>query len=252
MKNINIDDITVYKSPYEKKRYGRPADGGYVAVKLPCKYDVLLSGGIANDVTFECDLLDDLDIPHAYLYDHTITQPDSNWPLEESLKNNPQFSDKRINIIPKNIGHRNIETETNLNDTMRDFDNIFIKMDIEAHEFRWLRSLTPENMNKIDQMVVEVHFHPDITEQAWSIFELINKTHVLVHVHANNWDGLRSYSLVDGRHVPKVPECTYIHKKYVDDLQVNDVPLPCDIDMINFSHQEELSLAYEPFYRATI
>lgn len=249
---INIKDITVYKPPGSKKRYGRSADGGYVAVKLPCEYDVLLSGGVAGDVTFECDLLDDIDIPIAYLYDHTITQSDSNWPLEESLKNNLQFNDKRINIIPKNIGHQNTETETNLNDMMHDFNNIFIKMDIEAHEFRWLRSLTSENMNKIDQMVVEIHFLPRITEQAWSIFELINKTHVLVHVHANNWKGLDSYESVNGVHIPKVPECTYVHKKYFDSLQINDVPLPCEIDMVNFPNQEERPLAHEPFCQTVL
>jgi hypothetical protein len=252
MKNININDLTVYKSPYEKKRYGKDDDGGYVAVKLPCEYDVLLSGGIKDDVSFECDLLDGLNIPRAYLHDQTIARPGSQWPLEESLKNNPQFRDKRINIITKNIGVKNTRLITDLNSTMNDFNNIFVKMDIEGFEFGWLQTLTQENINKIDQMVIEFHFMPEIKEESWSILEKINKTHVLVHLHANNSHGMRSYERVGDtlQFIPKVPECTYIHKRYIDDLQnlqMNNVPLPCDIDKPNFPEKRERLLTYEPF-----
>jgi hypothetical protein len=48
---MNPEVLTVYKSPYEKKRIGRANDGGYVICDIPnIEYSILLAGGIESDI----------------------------------------------------------------------------------------------------------------------------------------------------------------------------------------------------------
>ena len=37
MSNINLEDLKIYKSPYEKIRLGKNFDGGYVICKMDCR-----------------------------------------------------------------------------------------------------------------------------------------------------------------------------------------------------------------------
>ena len=52
-----MENLLLYSCPFSKKRIGKPNDGGYVIANLPDVYDLFLSGGIANDNTFETDFL---------------------------------------------------------------------------------------------------------------------------------------------------------------------------------------------------
>ena len=46
--------LTVYKSQFPKERIGKDFDGGYIMIDIPGKtYDLLLSGGILDDISFE-------------------------------------------------------------------------------------------------------------------------------------------------------------------------------------------------------
>ena len=50
--------LTVFKSPFEKKRLGRDYDGGYIIAEIPnVKYTTLLAGGIQTDISFEEDFI---------------------------------------------------------------------------------------------------------------------------------------------------------------------------------------------------
>jgi hypothetical protein len=55
---MNIDNLTVYESPYPKIRIGKDSDGGYIIADIPnIKYSCLLSGGISDDISFEEDFI---------------------------------------------------------------------------------------------------------------------------------------------------------------------------------------------------
>ena len=56
-------ELRVYKSEFPKERIGKNNDGGYVICNIPnIKYDVLISGGISNDTTFEDQFLNKFSI----------------------------------------------------------------------------------------------------------------------------------------------------------------------------------------------
>lgn len=51
------DCLKIYKSPYPKIRIGKNNDGGYVICDIDQNYDLFIAGGIADDISFELDLL---------------------------------------------------------------------------------------------------------------------------------------------------------------------------------------------------
>ena len=48
-----MENLILYTVPLEKERIGKPFDGGYIIYTLPGTYDICISGGIANDISFE-------------------------------------------------------------------------------------------------------------------------------------------------------------------------------------------------------
>ena len=138
-----MDDFLVYKCQYEKKRIGKDNDGGYVIAELPGAYDILISGGISNDISFERQFLDRYPPIHkCYAFDGTINAlPDS---------------DERITFIKKNLGAHNTESLCNLNDYLTQGSNIFMKIDIEGHEFRLFPAILPEHFSNIKQLNLNI------------------------------------------------------------------------------------------------
>ena len=60
---MNPSLLTVYQSPYSKIRLGKDYDGGYIIADIPdIKYQLILAGGINNDISFEQDFLKKYDI----------------------------------------------------------------------------------------------------------------------------------------------------------------------------------------------
>lgn len=166
-------------------------------------------------------------------------------------------NDNRITFIKKNLGKYETTETTNLKNYMDSFENIFMKIDIEGHEFRLFPELE-SYMSKIKQLVLEIHspgdikLHPtyfkgleDIDHQfMFNMFAMINKTHTLVHVHANN--GCQSH-ICDGVILPNVFECTFIRNDFVTDKLPNKTPLPLPIDMRNIVDRPDYFINYYPF-----
>ena len=226
---MNPSVLTVYKSPYPKKRLGKDFDGGYIVVDIPeVHYSLLLSGGIQNDISFEEDFIHLYSV-NCYTFDGTIQR----LPKEN----------KSLIFVKKNIGATNSEILTNLHDLLESHANLFIKMDIEGGEIPWIKSLKEDHLDKIDQLIMEFHF-PFSTEKA-VIFDILNKTHVLVHFHGNNYCGVRYHM---GVVIPNVFECTYLHKKFfTGPLELNTERLPSQLDMRNIITKPEIMLNYWPF-----
>jgi hypothetical protein len=221
--------LTVYKSPFEKKRLGKDYDGGYIIADIPdIKYKLFLAGGIENDISFEEDFIIKYPEAKCYAYDGTI----DNLPKENN----------NIIFIKKNIGYDNNDQITNLHDIININDSIFIKMDIEGGEIPWIKSLSDEQINKFEQIVME--FHSPFSDNEIDVFNKINKNHYLIHFHANNCCGIRNHHNVN---IPNVFECTYLHNKYFDTTpELNKDLIPSSIDMKN-TPNDEICINYPPF-----
>jgi hypothetical protein len=222
---MNPELLLLFSHPYPKIRLGKDYDGGYVIHDIPeIKYDILISGGIDNDISFEEKFCEKYKT-ECIAFDGTI--------------------DNISNI--NNITHikKNIDTDNNLSDLLKRYKNIFIKMDIEGSEFEWIKNLEEKNFSNIVQMVIEFHYP---SEKENEIFEKINKYFVLVHFHANNYCGYR-VSQIYGVSLPNVFECTYINKKYIQmrDLSLNSEKLPTKYDMRNIKEFDDYLIDYPPF-----
>jgi len=225
---MNIDDLTVYTSPYPKIRLGKDFDGGYVIADIPgITYSCLISGGISDDISFEENFIQRYQV-ECYAFDGTIS----------SLP-----KDSVVHFAKKNIGAHNSETTTNLHELLDSNDNIFVKMDIEGHEFAWLQSLSFQQMDKISQLTIE--FHNPFNRDIFNKFS----NHVLIHFHGNNCCGLRSFK---GVLIPNIFECTYIHKKYVTMKIKNTQQIPSSLDMRNVARRSDLILNFPPFVEEVV
>ena len=244
-----MENLTIYKSPFTKTRIGKPHDGGYVITELPGEYDIFLSGGVSDDISFEKAFLERHSNLKCYAFDGTVSK------LPE--KNN------NITFVKKNLGSINTTENTNLHEYMQNYNNIFMKMDIEGHEFRIIPTFFENGyISKIKQLVVEIHspadiaLHPSYYKTLTDIknnhmFEMlgnINKTHTLIHFHANNGCNMNN---IDGISIPHVFECTFIRNDFIDSnpngKAKNDQPLPTDIDMKNIHYKPDYYLAGFPY-----
>jgi hypothetical protein len=220
--------LTVYKSPFPRKRLGGNGDGGYVIIDLSQNYDVLLGCGIGGIFSFEDDFLDIYKIP-CYAFDGTVdTFP--------KTKHN-------VHWFFKNIEGHNSDKTNNLQGLLELYNNIFLKMDIEGSELSFFEALEEKHLNSISQMVVE--FHWPFSEKHMDMFRKINNTHVMVHLHGNNNCGMRIYQ---DTIMPDVFECTYIHKKYFKEtIQRNTDFLPTIYDTPNLAGLPDLRLNFPPY-----
>lgn len=227
-----MDSLKIYKSPYEKKRIGRNRDGGYViAWNENLTYDLFLSGGISNDISFEEDFIKKYGKDCVFLaYDGTI-------PKLPKTNSNIQFFKKMI------TPHSN-DKNTNLKDVIQNANHIFLKMDIEGAEIDWLKSLTDEEMKKFRQITIEFHWNVD-----FSVLERINQTHSLIHLHGNNYSGINTinYQGYDQKY-PKVFECTYLRKDDFQEFERCNDPIPNPLfDFPNNPKRPDITLCQEPY-----
>lgn len=220
--------LTVYECPYPKLRLGKKYDGGYIIADVPdIKYQLILAGGIKNDISFEEHFVKKYNAK-CFAFDGTINK----LPKENS----------NITFIKKNIGSDNTEQLTNLHDLINKNENIFVKMDIEGGEIPWIKSLSDEQLNKFDQIVME--FHRPFSNKEIDVFNKINKNHILVHFHGNNCCGTRIHKDVV---IPNIFECTYLHKRFfVNPPKLNTDLIPSELDMKNTS-KPEICIDYPPF-----
>jgi len=149
----------------------------------------------------------------------------------------------------------NSDTTTNLHNEISLYNDIFLKMDIETFEYRWLHTLSETQLNKFKQIVIEFHFpftnytfnHLDVNipvQEKLYVFEKLKQTHVLIHFHANNCCGTTSYNDII---VPNVFECTFIRKDMHVDSGLNKDPIPSALDSPCVRNTPDIILAHPPF-----
>ncbi len=226
---MNPTLLTVYQSPFPKIRIGKDGDGGYIVADVPnAKYDLLLAGGIDNDISFEEQFLTKYETSRCLAFDGTITSAPTTNP--------------KIEYVCRNIGGVNEGNVSDLHDILDQYQNIFVKMDIEGHEIPWYISLKDEHMNKLEQIVMEFHWPFSKVEAA--VFAKINRTHHLIHFHPNNCLGVSQHA---GVWIPNIFEVTYLHKRhFASPPALSTDPIPGPLDMKNTANPD-IHINYPPF-----
>jgi hypothetical protein len=198
--------LTPYAIPYPKVRIGRPYDGGYVVFNHKLN-DVTstYSYGINDDVSFELKYTAYSNSP-IHMYDHTIHGlPDSH----------PQFRFKKEAGSCENIVNHVTENGD------RSARSLFLKMDIEGHEWDLFKNIPMNVLGGFQQIVVEFHnleflqnhcfgFINMTQDEMAGVFERINSLFYLGHIHGNNCGGIKE--------IPNTIECCYIRKDQVDQV----------------------------------
>ena len=236
---MSLDYLIVYKSKHPKIRIGSINDGGYV-IADNLEYDCCISCGIADDINFEKEFLKKYPNVAIIAFDGTIDR----LPEENS----------KIQFIKKNITSFESEKTTNMHYLFEKYNNIFLKMDIETYEFRFLDSLSMDQLKKIKQIVIEFHFpfsEPGFTHLdaplpisiKTGVLKKLAETHTLIHLHGNNCCGITMYGISV---VPNVFECTYVRKDVQDTSEYNEDPIPSHLDRPNVN-APDIDLNHYPF-----
>lgn len=229
---LKVYDINVSN----KFRLGANGDGGYVIGKLNGGYDCYISAGVSDEESFSRDFIKmyNLTNQNSFAFDGTIT----NYPY--------QFT-KNITFYKVNISPIKDDNNANLSYFMNNFNNIFLKMDIEGAEFDWLLSLTDDNLSKFKQIAIELHdLNGDgfgcTKDKKLSCLQKLSKTHYIIHAHANNYNKIIN-------NIPDVIELTYVRKVcFTNELQLNKSQLPIPgIDFKNSLLFPEIDLNFPPF-----
>lgn len=189
-----------YDIPYKKIRVGRKIDGGYPIFNYKLnEITATYSYGINDDVSFELNLTAYISSV-IYMYDHTIP----------SLpQNHPQFYFKKEAGSCENLIKHVTETGNASKNTL------FLKMDIEGHEWDIFKNLPIEILSCFQQITIEFHnlefmqnhcfgFIGMTQDDMAAVFEKINTVFYLGHIHGNNCGGIKE--------IPNTIEVCYIRK----------------------------------------
>lgn len=222
-----------------KVRLGAKNDGGYViGILNDANYDCYISCGVNNEESFSRDFIN----KYNWLNEYNC------FAFDRTIRGYPYRYTNKISFISKNISDIDDDNFCNLSYLMNKYNNIFLKMDIEGGEYKWLNYVSKDQLKKFKQIVIEFH---GLTNDGWDCLyndkikclEKLNQTHFIIHVHGNNYG-----SIVNG--FPDVLEVTYVNKDYFKGIipEVNKCRLPIEgLDFPNDSNKNDYDLNYKPF-----
>lgn len=200
----NIFDIHCLEDKrYNLFRCGNELDGGYIMVDDLDNHNIAYSFGINDDVSWDKDI-SKFGI-NVFMYDHTI----NNLPEENEF-----FHWKKVGVtgiydstVPE---LKTLEMLLNENGHMNE-KNMILKLDIEGDEWSVLKNTKESILDKFDQIVIEFHDLINFENSKYKIevLEKIMRTHLPVHIHANNY---RSYIMAKGKIIPDVLECLFLNR----------------------------------------
>jgi hypothetical protein len=238
-----------FKSAKDLVRLGKKNDGGYLISQSDIiQSDTLIGLGVSDDWSFEENFVKQKDVP-VYVYDASlnfkfwikrtlaemIKNPFNLYPLKKFISYKKFFKNDKKHLkkfVGLNTDNNNYCTLSSILDELN-YQNIFMKIDIEGFEYRLLDTLIL-NQNRIAGLVLEFHdcdIHLDTIKKFIQDFDLN-----LVHIHANNCLPIR----LDDE-LPLVLELTF--SKYCE-LQ-KDGYLPHILDMPNDKNLSEINLSIE-------
>jgi len=225
----HLEFLKVYN--FDKKiRLGNESDGGYVIGDLDGSYDFYISAGVGDDESFSRDFINKYNM-----------NKNNSAAFDGSINNFPYHFTKNICFYRKNISTYISNKTANLSYFTNNYENIFLKMDIEGAEFPWLLSLTSEQLNKFKQITIELHDINSGSELVLECLKKLSKSHYLIHAHGNNCCKVTNK-------IPDVIEVTYIRKNYFNEQpELNKNILPCKLDFRHTDSRPDIPLNFYPF-----
>lgn len=200
-------------------RVGNEYDGGYIMLDDFHNAGIAYSFGISDDVSWDASMADaGLDV---YMYDHTIGElPEQRSSFHFFQKG---IADSRITEKLDTLEHFIASNGHN------DKYHMILKMDVEGAEWGFLEMLNESLLEQFDQIVMEIHGLIDgkMDDKILAGIIKINKTHGVVHVHANNcgteleWKGICYTDAL---------EVTWASRTVYDLSPVDRIELPLAID----------------------
>ena len=207
---------------FTKVGFGRIGDGRYV---LPLellhkvKNPLVLSFGVADDISFEVDILNEIPKAKVYCFDPTV---------EGLPEPNPNITFLKIGLAGTNNPSQNLfDLQTILQRIKVEKPyNILIKMDIEGYEWGFLKNTNLVDLD-IDFFTAELHIKTwnnflDVFTLPYKIIsrcrilENLSHDYYVYHTHANNHTYTRFKDFI----FPNLVELTFINKKlFVEQLQ---------------------------------
>ena len=237
-----------FKTAKDILRLGKNYDGGYlVSKKDVIDSQLLLSLGICDDWSFEEDFINLKKVP-IFAFDGSV----NSWVFFYKIilnifrLNKPFRFIKKINIFfsyikffredrkhiskfvegelqsDSRFNSKNYITMADVFKSVNNFDNIFLKIDIEGSEYRILNDLI-QNQSRISGLAIEFH-NCDLHHERISDF--INKFALnLIHIHPNNAGPLNKKNKI-----PFSLEMTFSRSINLEETYILPHPLdmPCD------------------------
>jgi len=209
---------------HQKTRIGRNEDGGYVIPKMPYNFDLCISVGIADDVSFDRELADQNTI--IMMYDHTIRA----LPYEH-----PNFLFHQIGWGPTTGNGFISLKDINKNPLVSKAKHKILKFDIEGAEFEIFKTLDVEDLEDFEVITFEIHYFNRLVDDeyynnAFNVIEKMNKNHIPIWVHANNFGQM---FFIEGLCIPEVLELTFMRRDLDVFPSISNDPIPGPYDMPN-------------------
>jgi hypothetical protein len=237
-------------------RIGRESDGGYLAVMDKIRSsDHVISFGIGMDLSFEAHLLEVNRHLNFQIFDHTVSKPTKKKMIKVAikglffrdyglLKSYRRFSNQYESVLrdsqhwKKRItGSAWFSYDVTAGEIFSGYSGTdgILKIDIEGSEYRILHNVS-ESINKFQLAIIEFH-DSDLHIDKIKIFvKSIEKTHRIVHFHANNYAGASKEGL------PEVFELT-IMKMSGKKVKRRRDTLPLDLlDFPNAPHRPDFQI----------
>jgi hypothetical protein len=213
-----INSIKVHDLGYKLLRMGPNGDGGYLVPDVLDTITTCLSPGVGRLHGFEKDL--SKRGIKIYMADKTVDRP--NLPNEN------------YRFIKKNIGTYEDQETITLDAWINSCEiknNTLLQMDIEGSEYEAINSISENNLNKINVMIIEFHhFEQVFTKLGYLVInnslKKILKYFDVAHVHPNNCCG--SYKIKE-LIIPSTLELTFLNKKLtLKKENINSIPNKLD------------------------
>ena len=230
-----VDLLSPYKAKCELNRIGNYSDGGYViAAEATDTKKMCINLGVGDEVSADIHLLN---LGYKVLaVDGTVENP---LPLEEQYL----FVKSNIGYSRQN-GNKSLRKILKQNQWRGNTDLVLI--DIEGFEYQLLQREW-NLISRVRQIVIEFHGLELLGDEGFSerlirILKTMNKTHRVIHIHANNsGPGIP----VGGASWPTILEVTFLRKNEVSENR-NHGPYPTLIDASNTLIRPDIDLT--PFF----
>jgi hypothetical protein len=203
-----------------KVRVGRAHDGGYVMADAFAGVEAAYSLGINDDVSWDREIASfGIDV---FQYDHTI---------DALPEENGRFHWHRLGIAGESGQGMTSLADATVANGHAEARNLLLKCDIETAEWDMLRRMPPGVLSRFSQIVLELHDIVRLADpadvEARQAIASLTESHRVVHVHANNYGGIRHFG---GYMLPNVLELTLLRRD-MGEFRPSILTFPTAMDM---------------------